>query len=395
MQRRVILVVLDSVGAGASEDAALYGDAGCNTLGHVDEAVGGLNVPALESLGLGNILPLSGVRPAQPVHSAYGRMSELSAGKDTTTGHWEMMGLVLKQAFPTFPDGFPLPLIREFEAAIGRPVLGNKAASGTVIIEELGAQHLATGYPIVYTSADSVFQIAAHEDIIPLEELYGMCRTARSLLQGEYAVGRVIARPFIGRPGSFVRPPHRHDFALEPPRHLLDLLQEASLPVYGVGKILDIFAGRGLTRSVAIASNDDGVDRILSAMQDCAGGLIFANLIDFDQLYGHRNDASGYARALESFDRRLPEMMQAMEAGDMLIISADHGCDPVFPGTDHTREEVPLLVYAPWIEGGPSLGLRSSFADIAQTIGDYLRVDARNLAGRSFLPELTGKLVGI
>lgn len=388
---RVILIVLDSVGAGASDDAALYGDEGCNTLLHVDEACGGLRLPALERLGLGSILAFRRLRPGAASGAAYGRMKEQSAGKDTTSGHWEMMGLVQKQPFPTFPGGFPAPLIKSFEQAIGRPVLGNKAASGTVIIEELGPAHLATGYPIVYTSADSVFQIAAHEDIIPVEELYEMCRLARRLLTGEYAVGRVIARPFAGSPGSFVRPPRRHDFALEPPRNLLDILVDAGLETWGIGKIPDIFAGRGIQRALGTTCNVDGIDRIREAMENCARGLIFANLIDFDQLYGHRNDAPGYGRALEEFDARLPLIMEMMKPADMLVITADHGCDPAFPGTDHTREEVPLLVYAPWITGNRDLGLRSSFADIARTIGDFFQLDCSELAGESFLSEIQGE----
>ncbi len=388
MNRRVILIVLDSVGAGASEDAALYGDAGANTLKHIDAAVGGLRVPVMQSLGLGNVLDAPGIPPQIPVAGAYGRMKEKSPGKDTTTGHWEMMGLLLPRAFPCFPDGFPQELIGEFERQIGRKTLGNIAASGTVIIEELGPEHLATGFPIVYTSADSVFQIAAHEDVIPLEELYRMCRIARAILTGDYGVGRVIARPFIGQPGSFTRPPRRHDFALEPPRHLLDIIVESGLKVYGVGKIHDIFAGRAVPESFSTDNNADGVNKIVTLLHNSEAGLIFANLIDFDQLYGHRNDAAGYAGALQEFDSMLPGIIAVLQSEDLLIITADHGCDPLFPGTDHTREEVPLLACAPWIKGGHDLGLRSSFADIARTIADYLGLNAAELAGQSFLAEL-------
>lgn len=386
MNRRVILIVLDSLGVGEAPDSHLFGDQGCNTLKHTAEAVGGLNLANLQQLGLGNIVSVQGVPAAAEPRGAYGRMQEKSPGKDTTTGHWEMMGLVLDQPFPTYPQGFPGELIEEFEKRIGRKTLGNKVASGTVIIEELGAEHMQTGYPIVYTSADSVFQIAAHEEVIPLEQLYQMCKTARELLVGEHAVGRVIARPFIGEPGSFVRTSHRHDYSLEPPQHVLDHLLSHGCEVIGIGKIQDIFAGRGISQSMPTANNQDGVDKILAALELNLPGLVFANLVDFDMLYGHRNDPEGYAKALEDFDARLPEIMGKMKGEDLLIITADHGCDPTSPGTDHTREYVPLLVYGSTVKP-VDLGIRSTFADVGQSVVDYLEVPAQNLAGKSFLPE--------
>lgn len=386
MNRRVILIVLDSLGIGEAPDSHLFGDQGCNTLKHTAEAVCGLNLANLQKLGLGNIIEVPGVPPASQPQAAYGRMQEKSAGKDTTTGHWEMMGLVLERPFPTYPQGFPAELIEEFEKRIGRKTLGNKVASGTVIIEELGREHLETGYPIVYTSADSVFQIAAHEEVIPLEQLYQMCRTARELLVGEHAVGRVIARPFVGEPGSFKRTAHRHDFSLEPPRHILDKLLESGCQVIGIGKIQDIYAGRGISQAMPTASNQDGVDKILAALELDFHGLVFANLVDFDMLFGHRNDPKGYAQALEEFDARLPEIMGKMNREDLLVITADHGCDPTSPGTDHTREYVPLLVYGSAIKP-VNLGIRSTFADVGQSAADYLGVTAPDLAGKSFLPE--------
>ncbi len=387
MDRRVILIILDSVGVGSAPDSHCFGDQGCNTLAHTADAVGGLNLPNLGRLGLGNIIPIQGVAPVSQPLAAYGRMQEKSPGKDTTTGHWEMMGLVLEQGFPTYPHGFPVEVIAEFERLIGRKTLGNKVASGTVIIEELGREHLQTGYPIVYTSADSVFQIAAHEEIIPLDLLYQMCQTAREMLTGEHAVGRVIARPFVGEPGSFTRTAHRHDYSLEPPEHILDHLIADGCRVVGIGKIKDIFAGRGVTDSSPTSGNQEGVDKILIALQDGSRGLIFANLVDFDQLYGHRNDPAGYAQALEDFDRRLSEIIGVMSQEDLLIITADHGCDPTTPGTDHTREYVPLLVYGADIRPA-DLGTRSTFADVGQSVADHLGVATKNMAGKSFLPEL-------
>lgn len=387
MNRRAILIILDSLGVGEMPDCQLFGDQGCNTLQNTAAAVGGLSLPNLQKLGLGNITEVLGVSANHQPQAAYGRMNERSRGKDTTTGHWEMMGLILDQPFPTYPDGFPVEVIQEFEHRISRKTLGNKVASGTVIIEELGREHMQTGYPIVYTSADSVFQIAAHEEIIPLEDLYHMCQTAREMLVGEHAVGRVIARPFVGKPGSFKRTSNRHDYSLQPPVHIMDILIEQGCEVIGVGKIKDIFAGRSVTTAIPTTSNQDGVDQVLAAMQPDFRGLIFANLVDFDQLYGHRNDPHGYARAIEEFDRRLPELLGHMGPEDLLIITADHGCDPTTEGTDHTREYVPLLVYGPSIQPA-DLGTRETFADVGQSIADHLGVKAENMAGKSFLPEV-------
>lgn len=368
---RVIVLVLDSVGVGALPDAAAYGDQGSNTLGNVARAVGGLSLPHLSALGLGNIIPVHGVLPAKNPRAAFGKMAIRSAGKDTTTGHWELAGLILSRPFPVYPDGFPASLIAEFEARIGRRILGNKAASGTEIIEELGARHMATGWPIVYTSADSVFQVAAHEEIIPVEELYRICQIARELLTGEHGVGRVIARPFVGQPGSFVRTPRRKDFSLPPVgKTVLQALKDQGLRVVGVGKIGNIFAETGLTESHPTRNNEHGVDKTLAVMDIGGRGLIFTNLIDFDMLYGHRNDVHGYAGALAAFDRRLPEILAAMASDDLLIITADHGCDPTMPGTDHSREYVPLLVYGERVAGGVDLGTRATLADVAATLAE-------------------------
>lgn len=391
MTRRCILIVLDSLGVGGAADCSLYGDQGCNTLQNTAMAVNGLTLPHLGQLGLGNILEVNGVPPAVDPQGCYGKMSEKSAGKDTTTGHWEMMGIILPRPFPLYPDGFPPLVINAFEAAIGRKTLGNKAASGTVIIEELGREHMETGFPIVYTSADSVFQIAAHEEIIPLEELYEMCRKARMIMTDEHGVGRIIARPFIGKPGAFIRTPHRHDYSLEPSTNLLDYIIQNQQKVIGIGKIKDIFAGRSVSESYPTENNDDGIDKIISAMKNHHNGLIFANLIDFDQLYGHRNDATGYAEALERFDARLPQIMEQLEENDLLIITADHGCDPTTEGTDHTREYVPLLAYGPGLKKGIDLGQRDTFADAGATIAEHLKIDNYDLAGTSFYPEMRMK----
>lgn len=389
MDRRVVLIILDSLGVGGMDDCHLYGDYGCNTLKNTAAAVGGLTAPNLQRLGLGNIEEVQGIPPVPSPQAAYGRMRERSQGKDTTTGHWEMMGVVLEKPFPVYPQGFPPDLIQAFEQRIGRKTLGNKVASGTEIIQELGERHMQTGYPIVYTSADSVFQIAVHEEVIPLADLYDMCATAREMLTGDHLVGRVIARPFVGRPGRFTRTDHRHDYALHPPETILDVLTAHGRPVIGVGKIQDIFAGQGVTRSFPTVGNQDGLDKIASLLPAEPTGLIFANLVDFDQLYGHRNDASGYARAIEEFDRRLPELLSALRDDDILIITADHGCDPTTAGTDHTREFVPLLVWGKHVQP-VDLGVRPTFADVGQTIAGYLQVHAHHLAGSSFLEELRG-----
>jgi len=384
MAKRAILIVLDSVGIGAVEDSYLYGDEECNTLQHIASEVGGLNVPNMQTLGLGHLEDLPGVPPVLSARGAYGKLIEKSKGKDTTTGHWEMMGIILEQPFPTYPQGFPPTLVHEFEKRIGRKTLGNIVASGTDIVEMLGREHVATGYPIIYTSADSVFQIAAHEEIIPLEELYRICLIARELLTGKHGVGRVIARPFVGQEGSFIRTPHRHDYSLEPDKNILDYIVEAGKEVVGVGKIKDIFAGRAFSGSYHTENNQDGMKKIIKIMKNNFEGLLFANLIDFDQLYGHRNDVSGYAQALEEFDRWLPELMEVMLPDDILFISADHGCDPTTSGTDHTREQVPILVYGDKVKAGYNLGMRLSFADLGQTIAEFLEVNADINVGESF-----------
>lgn len=384
---RVTLIVLDSAGVGALPDADRYGDEGTNTFFHCAKEAGGLYLPNLARLGLGNILDLRGVPPAAQPAGAYGKMAELSPGKDTTTGHWEIAGLILDKPFPLYPGGFPPEVINAFEEKIGRPVLGNKPASGTVIIEELGQEHIRTGYPIVYTSADSVFQIAAHEEIIPLTELYRMCGIARELLKGEHAVARVIARPFIGRPGSFHRTAGRHDYSLAPPGPtLLDMLSEKGFAVLAVGKIEDIFAGKGITRAVHTVSNMDGVDKTIEMMQGSERGLIFTNLVDFDMVYGHRNDVRGYADALEAFDRRLPEIFSFLRDDEVLIVTADHGCDPTTPGTDHTREYVPLLASGAPVLPGINLGIRETFADLAASVAEMFGFDMP--LGRSFAGQI-------
>lgn len=383
MIKRVALFVLDSVGVGELPDAGDYGDSGSNTLGNISRAVGGLNMPNLGRLGLGNIIPIEGVPPAESPAASYGRMAEKSAGKDTTTGHWEMAGIIMEKPFPVYPGGFPNDFIKSYEEKIGRRVLGNKAASGTAIIEELGAEHMKTGFPIVYTSADSVFQIAAHEEIIPLEELYRICRVAREMLSGEHAVGRVIARPFEGKPGSFRRTVNRHDFSLKPPgATLLNTLANNGVQVTAVGKIKDIFAGEGVTNAVLTKGNKEGMDKSLQLMESDITGLVFTNLVDFDMLYGHRNNPRGYGDALEELDRWLPRLFNALKEDDVLIVTADHGCDPTTPSTDHSREYVPLLVYGKQVLGGVDLGVRESFADIAATVAEIfgLKFDV----GRSF-----------
>jgi len=390
---RVVLIVLDSVGIGALPDAAAYGDVGANTLLHIQETVPPMRLPNLNALGLCRIAGANALDPshtAPPPLGAYGKLEEASKGKDTTTGHWEIAGLPLDAPFPTFPDGFPESFIKAFEETIGIETLGNYAASGTAIIDELGARHMETKCPIVYTSADSVFQIAAHESIYPPEVLYEMCRKARALLTGDLAVGRVIARPFVGEPGSFRRTANRHDFSLAPHAPtMLDCITQNGQTVAAVGKIEDIFAGHGTTQSVHTSNNTEGVDRTLDYMRTVANGLIFTNLVDFDMHYGHRRDPQGYADALMAFDARLPEIMQAMHANDVLLLTADHGCDPTHTGTDHTREYIPMLAYGAGIRGGANIGTRETFADIAATVLDILGIRAP-IAGRSFLPLIAG-----
>lgn len=366
---KVVLIVLDSAGIGALPDAEQYGDAGSNTLGNCSRAVGGLKMPHMGKLGLGLLTDIAGVPPVDEPAACYGKMAERSPGKDTTTGHWEIAGIILDRPFPVYPDGFPPEIIEPFKDRIGRDILGNKAASGTAIIEELGELHMRTGKPIVYTSADSVFQIAAHEEVIPLDELYRICRVARELLTGRHAVGRVIARPFVGSPGSFQRTANRHDYSLKPPApSVLNLLKDNGLEVVAVGKINDIFAGEGITRSVHTIGNADGVNKTLELMREDFNGLIFTNLVDFDQKFGHRNDPRGYAGALEEFDSRVPDLIEALHPADVLLITADHGCDPTTTSTDHSREFVPLLVFGHQLKKGVNLGTRSSFSDVAATV---------------------------
>ncbi len=384
---RVLIIVLDSVGVGDAPDANEFGDEGSNTLANTARAVGGLSLPHLERLGLGNLTTIEGVPPRADTQGAYGRMREVSRGKDTTTGHWELMGVPLDSPFPTYPNGFPPELIEAFEARIGRKVLGNRVASGTQIIEALGAEHVASGRPIVYTSADSVFQIAAHIDVISVDDLYAMCMLARELLVGKHAVGRVIARPFTGSPGEFVRTADRKDFSLEPPAPtLLDQAVGAGLQVHAIGKIVDIFAGRGVTHSTHTANNMEGVDQALAHLRGLNGrGIVFANCVDFDALWGHRNDPVGYARGLEAFDARVPELIAALGEHDALVIVADHGCDPTTPSTDHSRELVPLLICGPRIQPGVDLGVRPTFADLGATVADALHIVALE-HGESFWP---------
>jgi len=386
--QRVILIVLDSVGIGALPDADLFGDEGSDTLRNTARAVGGLHLANLERLGLGNIHPVAGVPAVDEPLAAYGRMAEQSVAKDTTIGHWEIAGLISTVAFPTYPQGFPADLIAEYERRIGRKTLGNYPASGTVIIEELGVEHMRTGWPIVYTSGDSVFQVAAHEDVIPVEELYAICQTAREMLTGEHNVGRVIARPFVGTAGAFHRTDRRRDFSAPPPGPtLLDHVLAAGQTMWAVGKIEDIFAGQGIGHAVHTHDNMDGVDKTLEAMQEAGPGLIFTNLVDFDMRFGHRNNPQGYAAALQAADERVPELMEALRRDDVLIFTADHGCDPTTASTDHSREYVPLLVYGSAIQGGVDLGTRPTFADLGATVAEWLRVTPPD-AGESFAHQL-------
>jgi len=390
---RIILIVLDSVGIGAQPDAADYGDAGRDTLGHICEKRG-LYVPNFALLGLGNIRPLAGMRPAAAPTGSFGKATLRSPGKDTTAGHWEMAGIILDRPFPTYPSGFPLEFMEQFEQAIGRKTLGNYPASGTEIIKQLGEEHIKTGRPIVYTSGDSVFQIAAHEEVIPIEELYGYCKVARRLLQGAHRVGRVIARPFVGTPGTFRRTERRHDYAVEPPHPmLLDLLNGAGLEVVGVGKIPDIFLNRGITQSLPGKNNRMALESTIAAIEGSSRGLIFTNLVDFDMLYGHRLDIQGYGQAIEEVDAVLPALLRRLKPGDLLIFSADHGCDPLGPSTDHSREYVPILTTGPRAAPGVNLGTRATLADIGQTIAENFGLQLAT--GTSFLKEITSAVDGI
>jgi phosphopentomutase len=386
---KVVLVVCDSLGVGEAPDAGDYGDEGADTAGHAAAAVGGLELPTLGSWGFGRLTRIAGVEPVDPAGAVVGRMAERSAGKDTTTGHWEMMGVVLDQPFPTYPDGFPPEVIDAFSEAIGRGVLGNKPASGTEIIEELGPEHLETGKPIVYTSADSVFQIATHNRVVPLDRLYAWCQAARGLLRGEHAVGRVIARPFDGDPGSFARTKERRDYALPPAGPtVLEALERAGVRTKGVGKIEDIFSRRGLVDSDHTGDNETSLDATVRFLREADGPtFVFTNLVDFDMVYGHRRDAEGYARCLERFDARLPEVVATLGEDDWLFLTADHGCDPTAPGTDHTREFTPMVAFSPGGTSGRQLGDRATFADLGATIADLFAVPPVG-PGTSFAGDL-------
>lgn len=381
---RVVWIVLDSVGIGAMPDAADFGDEGSDTLGNIAKQRK-LELPNMRNLGLGNIRRLPGLPPVEHPAGAYGKCTLASPGKDTTTGHWEMAGILLKKPFPVYPHGFPPEVMDSFEAKIGRKTLGNKAASGTEIIKELGAEHLRTGWPIVYTSADSVFQIAAHERVIPLGELYGMCEIARDILRDGHEVGRVIARPFEGEPGHFVRTSNRKDYAVPPPQGmLLDQLAAKNVPVYTIGKISDIFLERGISQHVKTKNNEDGMQKTREAMAKQSNGLIFVNLVDFDQQFGHRNDVEGYAGALEAVDRWLPSLEP--KEGDIVVLTADHGCDPTTASTDHSREYTPLLAYGPCVQADVKLGTRATLADIGQTVAENFGTTIP--AGTSFLSDI-------
>ncbi|MDX2267626.1 MAG: phosphopentomutase [Bryobacter sp.] len=382
---RVVWIVLDSVGIGEMPDAAAYGDVGSNTLGNLAR-LRPMQLPNLANLGLGNIAPLSGIGPVEAPLASFGKCALASPGKDTTTGHWEMMGILLEKPFPLFPDGFPQEFLDGFEAQIGRGTLGNFAASGTEIIQQLGDEHVRTGRPIVYTSADSVFQIAAHEEVISLFELYRICEIARGMLRGPLEVGRVIARPFMGESGNYTRTANRKDYAIAPPRGmLLDQLEQAGVVVHSVGKIADIFLGRGIRSYEKTKNNADGMAKTLAALEEIESGLIYTNLVDFDSLYGHRNNTEGYASALEAVDAWLPQLLAQLRPSDLLLITADHGCDPTTPSTDHSREYVPVLAYSPGGKAVP-LGVRSSLADLGKTVAEVFSVPLA--AGKSFLPEI-------
>jgi len=382
-----VVIVLDSVGAGELPDAPLYADQGSHTLGHIAE-FRALHIPTLTSLGLGCAVPLRGIACPGSPQAAYGLMAERSAGKDSVTGHWELMGIVLDRPFPTFPSGFPPAMIAAFEQRIGRASIGNVVASGTAIIDELGPQHLATGAPIVYTSADSVFQIAAHEDVVPVPTLYQWCHAAYEIAVEGAGLGRVIARPFVGRPGAFTRTANRHDYAMPPVDDtLLDVLTAAGHQVTAIGKINDLFAGRGIGRALSTTSDDHGMDVLSDRLSNQDAGLLFANLVDFDTLYGHRNDVAGYAGNLERFDARLAAMLPLLREDDLLVITADHGNDPATPSTDHSREHVPLLVSGARVRAGVPLGTRATFADLGQTLADVFGVPPLR-HGTSFLKEI-------
>lgn len=385
---RVILIVMDSVGIGELPDAGDFGDQGSNTLGNIVKKSGGIKLPTLTGLGLGKIDGIDYLPVPGKITGSYGRMAEVSKGKDTITGHWEIAGLPLDRPFPTYPEGFSKDVLEQFEKLTGRGVLANTVASGTEIIKEYGEEHMKTGKLIVYTSADSVFQIAAHEEVVPLEDLYDICRQARELLQGENMVGRVIARPFLGQPGNFTRTSNRRDFSAEPTSAtILDKVREKGLEVIAVGKIEDIFSGRGITAAEHTKSNMNGVDVTLKFMSQQNKGILFTNLVDFDMLFGHRNNVEGYKQALEEFDERLPEILNAMRADDLLIITADHGCDPTTPSTDHSREHVPLIMYGQNIKSDVNVGTRKTFADLASTLAEVFDIE-NTFPGKSFFRDI-------
>ncbi|WP_202077988.1 phosphopentomutase [Caldalkalibacillus salinus] len=388
--KRVFLIVMDSVGVGELPDAPEFNDEGAHTLGHIAEKMNGLRMPNMQKLGLGNIVSVQGIDPVDQPLGVHGKMKEISAGKDTMTGHYEIMGLKVEEPFRTFTEtGFPRDLIEAFEKRVGRKVIGNKAASGTEILKELGPEHMETGHLIVYTSSDSVFQIAAHEEIVPLDELYEICEVARELtLEDPYKLGRVIARPFVGKPGAFERTPNRRDYALSPfAPTVMSHLKEANFDSIALGKISDIYDGEGVTDSVKTKSNEDGMHKLLEQCQRDLQGLVFLNLVDFDAVYGHRRDPVGYGKALEAFDQQLAEVLPALKEDDLLMITADHGNDPVHHGTDHTREYVPVIAYTPSMKKTVDLGVRATFADIGATVADIFNVKAPSI-GKSFLPEI-------
>lgn len=388
MGKRVIIIILDGVGVGELPDASQYHDEGSDTLGNLARTLGGLRLPTMERLGLGNIAKIAGVRPCQDAQASFGRMAELSPGKDSTSGHWELCGVVLERPFATFPDGFPSELITDFERMIGHESLGNVAASGTEIIERLGDEHMKTGSPIVYTSADSVFQIAAHKEVVPLDELYRWCTIARSLLDGEYNVGRVIARPFTGKPGAFRRTAERKDYSLAPPQPtLLDRAKAQGLEVWLVGKVDDLFGHRGYTKSFHSVINEECMNLIERSLAGLSSGLVVSNLVQFDMDLGHRNDAYHFYAGLQSFDARLEELLPEFGPDDLVFITADHGCDPTTPSTDHSREYVPLLALGKMFQGGIDLGTRKSFADLARTAADHLQIEGLT-NGESFYQKI-------
>ncbi|MGD1044174.1 MAG: phosphopentomutase [Bacteroidota bacterium] len=391
-QTKLILIVLDSIGVGELPDAGDYGDKGTNTISHVAQEVGGLRLPNLAALGLGNITNINGVSKNKNAIGCFGKMAEASKGKDSTTGHWEIAGIITQHAFPLYPNGFPKKLLEKFLRVTGcNGYLGNKPASGTEIIKELGDEHVRTGFPIVYTSGDSVFQIATHQDVIPLERLYEICqRTREQVVVDQHRVGRVIARPFIGVAGNYMRTPYRRDYAVEPPAEtILDVLHASGVPTIGIGKIDDLFNGRGLQEKIHIKSNAEGIEEIIKAGKSMQSGFLMANLVDFDMLYGHRQDAKGYAKALEEFDVKLPEIQECIDDNDVLILTADHGNDPTDQSTDHTREYVPVLCYTKSGKKNVNLGVRSSFADIGKTVAEFFdAANAQALSGQSFLSDI-------